>query len=98
MFSIPLRVTFEGIVDYIANGQKTMRYIDRLAKFIRNHPYITQLDGEGMMEMHEQQENVWKLQEKEHRVKELSTKGTQSAPEVRTQMWRDRGDIKHPIF
>ena len=43
------------------------------------------------MEMQEQQENVWKEQEKEHRVKELSTKGTQSAPEVRTQMRSESG-------
>jgi hypothetical protein len=86
-----LRPTFEGIVDYIANGQETIKYPDRLAKFMRNHPYLTQLDGEGVMEMQEQQENVWKEQEKEHRVKELSTKGTQSAPEVRTQMRNERG-------
>ena len=86
-----LRPTFEGIVDYIANGQETVKYPDRLAKFMRNHPYLTQLDGEGVMEMQEQQENVWKEQEKEHRVKELSTKGTQSAPEVRTQIRSQRG-------
>jgi hypothetical protein len=80
------RPTFEGIVDYISNGQETVKYPDRLAKFMRNHPYLTQLDGEGMTEMQEQQENMWKEQEKEHRVKELSSRGTQSAPEVRAQM------------
>ena len=80
------RPTLEAIVDYLANGQETIRYPDRFAKFIRNHPYLTQLDGEGMMEMQEQQENAWKAQEREHRVKELSTQGTQSAPEIRTQM------------
>ena len=73
------RPTFEGIVDYIANGQETIKYPDRLAKFMRNHPYLTQLDGEGMMEMQEQQENAWKEQVKEQRVKELS-KASKSAP------------------
>ena len=77
------RPTFEGIVDYIANGQETIKYPDRLAKFMRNHPYLTQLDGEGMMEMQEQQENAWKEQLKDQRVKELS-KGSKSAPENRT--------------
>ena len=82
------RPTFEGIVDYIANGQETIKYPDRLAKFMRNHPYLTQLDGEGMMEMQEQQENAWKEQVKEQRVKELS-KASKSAPEVRAK--RDFG-------
>ena len=83
-----LRPTFEGIVEYIAYGQETIKYPDRLAKFMRNHPYLTQLDGEGMMEMQEQQENAWKEQVKEQRVKELS-KASKSAPEVRSK--RDFG-------
>jgi hypothetical protein len=41
------RPTFEGIVDYIANGQETIKYPGRLAKFMGNHPYLNQLDGEG---------------------------------------------------
>jgi len=82
------RPTFEGIVEYIAYGQETIKYPDRLAKFMRNHPYLTQLDGEGMMEMQEQQENAWKEQVKEQRVKELS-KASTSAPEVRAK--RDFG-------
>ena len=70
------------IVEYIAYGQETIQYPDRLAKFMRNHPYLTQLDGEGMMEMQEQQENAWKAQEKEYRIKMLKT--DRSAPEMRT--------------
>jgi hypothetical protein len=78
------RPTVEGIVEYIAYGQETIKYPDRLAKFMRNHPYVTQLDGEGMLEMQEQRENVWKEQSKEQRVKELS-KDKKSAPEVRSK-------------
>jgi hypothetical protein len=77
-----LRPTFEGIVEYIAYGQETVKYPDRLAKFMRNHPYLTQLDGEGIMEMQEQQEEAWKAQEKEHRMNMLKT--DRSAPEART--------------
>ncbi len=75
------RPTFEAIVDYLANGQETIRYPDRFAKMVRNHPYLTQLDGEGMMEMQEQQENAWKAQEREHRIKMLKT--DRSAAEMR---------------
>jgi hypothetical protein len=85
------RPTFEAIVDYLANGQEKTKFPNRLAKIIRNHPYLTQLDHIGMWEMEEQQENAWKEKEKEHRVKELSSKGTQSAPEARTEMRRETG-------
>ena len=73
MVGLRKRPTFEGIVDYIANGQETIKYPDRLAKFMRNHPYLTQLDGEGIMEMQDQQEEAWKAQETEHRMKMLKT-------------------------
>jgi len=85
------RPTFEGIVDYLANGQEKTKFPNREAKIIRNHPYLTQLDHIGMWEMEEQQESEWKEKEKEHRVKELSSQGAQSAPEVRTQMRRETG-------
>ena len=83
------RPTFEGIVNYLAYGQETIRYPDRLAKIIRNHPYLTQLDGEGMMEMQEQQENAWKQQEKENRIKML--KSDMSAGAMRAM--RDQGSM-----
>ena len=85
------RPTFEGIVDYLANRQEKVKYPNREAKIIRNHPYLTQLDGLGMFEMQEQQENEWKEKEKEHRVKEMTSQGTQSAPEVRTELRREQG-------
>ena len=83
------RPTFEGIVEYLTYGQETIRYPDRFAKIIRNHPYLTQLDGEGMMEMQEQQENAWKQQEKENRIKTL--KSDMSAGAMRAM--RDQGSM-----
>ena len=73
------RPTFEGIVDYIANGQETIKYPDRLAKFMRNHPYLTQLDGEGIMEMQDQQEEAWKAEEKEGAQDEVTEDQTFSS-------------------
>jgi len=73
------RPTFEGIVDYLANEQEKTKYPDRQAKQIRNHPYLTQLDGVGMFEMQEQQENAWKEQEKERVMKELGISGKKDA-------------------
>lgn len=78
----------DQIVDYLESGQERVKFPDRFAKQIRNHPYLTQLDGEGMFDMQQQQENAWKQQEKEHIVKEMAEKGTQSAPEIRATMSR----------
>ena len=85
------RHSFEGISDYFANGQEKVKYANREAKLIRNRPYLTQLDGLGMFEVQEQQENEWKEKEKERRVKEMTSQGTQSAPEVRTELRREQG-------
>ena len=73
------RPTFEGIIDYLANGQEKVKYPNRQAKQIRNHPYLTQLDGIGMFEMQEQQENAWKEQQKEKLVKDLGITGRRDA-------------------
>ncbi len=44
----------------MANGQEIIKYPDRFAKLFRNHPYITQLDGEGGLDIQNQQESVYK--------------------------------------
>ena len=44
------------IVNYLENGQERVAYPDREAKFIRNHPFMTQLD---FFDMQEDQERAW---------------------------------------
>ena len=41
------RPHFEQIVDYLNYGQESVVCPDRLAKLIRNHLFITQLDFSG---------------------------------------------------
>lgn len=65
------RPTFEGIVDYLSYGQETLRYPNRFAKFIRNHPYLTQLDGDGMMEIQELQELAYIGEEKSRILRDI---------------------------
>ena len=38
------------IVNYLENGQEKMTYPDREAKFVRNHPFMTQLEFFDMQE------------------------------------------------
>jgi hypothetical protein len=78
------RDTYEEIIDYLQDKQQVTKYPDRWAKRIRESPYLTQLDGEGMLEIRDQQEEAMKEQEKEHRIREMVSSGTQSAHEART--------------
>ncbi len=86
------RETYDELVDYLKGKQEVIKYPDRFAKRIREHPFLTQLDGEGLVEMEKQQENAWKEQEKEQRVKEMASKSTQSAPEISTRCRKEAGD------
>ena len=49
----------EELVDYLANGQPTVTYPDREAKFVRNHPFMTQLD---FFDMQDDQKRAWEQQ------------------------------------
>ena len=53
------RPQFEQIVKYITNGQETIKYPNRMAKQIRNHPFMTQLD---FFDMQEDQHRSWEEQ------------------------------------
>ena len=57
------RPTFDTIVNYLQTKQEKIKYPDRTAKRLRESPYLTQLDGEGMGEMDEQQEKAMLLKQ-----------------------------------
>jgi len=77
------RPTFEGIVDYLANRQETTKYPDRMAKQIRDHPYMTQLDGEGMLEIEEMEQKKLEHEYREKTAKELADQNNVSAQVAR---------------
>ena len=53
------RPQMEQIIDYLANGQERVKFPDREASQIRNHPYMTQLD---FVDMQEEQKKAWEDQ------------------------------------
>ena len=63
------RPQFEQIVNYIANGQETIKYPDRQAKQIRNHPFMTQLD---FFDMQEDQHRMWEEQVRQREAVQLA--------------------------
>ena len=63
------RPQMEQIVNYLNFGQEKMKVLDREAKQIRNHPFMTQLD---FFDMQEDQEKQWEEQKKHHQAMELA--------------------------
>ena len=52
-----------------------MRYPDREAKFVRNHPYMTQLD---FFDMQDQQKKAWEEQVKDKEAADIADEAKQS--------------------
>ena len=73
------RPTLEGIVDYLANGQESVKYPNRLAKQLRNHPYLTQFDAEGIFEVEELDRKMREQEIKEKTIRDMATQANVSA-------------------
>ena len=61
------RQTYDDIVDYVLNKQEKIKYPNRLAKQLRNSNQLSNLldgNGEGLINMELQQENIRKEQQK----------------------------------
>ena len=68
------RNTYEDMIGYLQEGQPTIRYPDRTAKFIRNSIYMTQLDGPDYREMLAQQEKQKNLQLRDILLRQQASK------------------------
>ena len=65
----------EEIVNYLANHQERTPFPDRLAKQIRNHPFMTQLD---FFDTNEEQKRAWEVQKRKEELKEIATRAATS--------------------
>ena len=68
------RPTYEGLINYLANEQEIIQYPNRTATQMRNHPYLTQLDGDDYDHMTEQQLNILRAKMSEDKIKEQAAK------------------------
>ena len=79
--------TYDELIDYVMNKQEKIQYPDRTAKFLRNSPQLSNLldsNGEGLLEMEEQQKRQMMEVEKEHIIRRTAGPSTGSAADVRT--------------
>ena len=58
--------TYEELINYLLTDQDVVRYPDRRAKQLRESPYLTQLDGEGLGEMQDHQERQFREEQKQN--------------------------------
>ena len=73
------RETYDEIIDYLMNKQEKIKMPNRLAKQLRESPQLSNLldgDGEGVLDMEEQQKWVTIEIEEEHRIKETADAST----------------------
>ena len=63
------RPQFEQLVDYLENGQERAKFPDRKAKFIRDHPFMTQLD---FFDMQEEQQKAWEAQQRKMEARDVA--------------------------
>ncbi len=64
--------TYDELVNYIQRDPDKIKLPNREAKFLRNTPMLSQLDGEGLREMEEQQLIAMKLNYREQVLRQMS--------------------------
>jgi hypothetical protein len=86
------RPQMEQIVDYLENGQERVQYPDREAKFIRNHPFMTQLD---FFDMQEEEKKAWEEEKRKQEAKEIATQ-TKTSEAIESTKKKSRQDTVLP--
>ena len=81
------RPQMEQIVHYLAMHQEKVKFPDRTAIFIRNHPYMTQLD---FFDMQEAQEMQWEEQQQQHNALEAARQMGQGVAEAEARQHNRR--------
>lgn len=78
------RPTLDGIVDYLANGQESVKYPDRFAKQLRNHPYLTQFDAEGIFEVEELDRKMREQEQKNQVIQNIVNQSGMTSQAIQT--------------
>ena len=85
MLGLRLKDTYEELINYLLTDQEVIRYPDRYAKQLRESPYLTQLDGEGLGLMQDQQEKQFKEEQKENVIRQVAGTSTKSVSHLKAE-------------
>ncbi len=91
------RPTYENSIDYFTNDPDRIKYPDRRAKLLRNGFELSQLDGEGMRDLEDQQlmsmkfqaqQNILNQMARDHGVPISELQGVQQRQDTRQRVER----------
>ena len=71
-YGLTKKPTLKELTTHIETEPNTIKYPDRTATFVRNSFELSQLDGEGMREMEQQQSQQMAEVAKEHAIRNLA--------------------------
>ena len=88
MQGLKRRLTYDELIEAVDNSDDIIKkYPDRRVTFMRNHPYLTQLDGENFMDaLTFQQNNIMKAQQKDLLVRQYASDTSSSHLETRSTL------------
>ena len=72
MYGLKPKLTLNDVIHQFQTERNPIKYPDRTATFVRNSFELSQLDGEGMREMEEQQARQMAEVAKEHAIRDLA--------------------------
>ena len=78
--------TYEQLINYILTDQDIIRYPDRYAKQLRESPFLTQLDGEGMGDMEAQQEKQFQETYHENVIRQVASTSNKSVSQIKAEI------------
>ena len=81
------RPDYAKLANYLQNDQEIVKYPNRIAKQLRESPYLTQLDGEGYLEMQDQQQKIMKAQQREQEIRRRASEINQAAQFFRANIF-----------
>ena len=77
------RPTYNELINYLGEHQEKIKYPNRDATFIRNSPYLSQFDGDSVLDLQEQENAITKGKLMEETVKKLATEHKETASAIR---------------
>ena len=80
MKTLRKKPTYNEMINYIEEDLP-IKYPDRTATFLRNSPYLSQFDGDTLIDLEEQEKNIEKEKLKEAEIRKIANE-TQTTAQV----------------
>ena len=76
--------TYDELIQEIGDKQDKIKYPDRFATQLRNSPYLSQFDGDGALDLQDQENAILKQQMMENEIRRVAATTGQTAQVLRS--------------